>query len=565
MLSQASVSKMRLWSGLIIFAYIILHFGNHALGLISLDVMSSTGQWMESFIRFPPVSILLYAAIIVHMLAALWKVFTRRSLRMPVRDWVQLILGLAIPVFIMPHIIATRAAAEIYGVNDSYFYVLFATFVASPISAITNAAGLISAWGHGCLGLHMWLRTKAGYSQSWRNIGLVVATLYPAAALTGYLSAGREIAILAKSGEWLEEFYASLNLSSDAVWDSISADTQLVGYILFGLFAAMVLARWMRNLLAQRAEFVTIDYLDGPMVKQPLGHTLLEMSRNSGVPHASVCGGRGRCSTCRVQVLESVESPAPASETELLVLERVQAKPDVRLACQMVPQSNMRVMRILPSDTTMLNTAANEPWATGQEQVVAVLFADIRDFTKTSEARLPFDVVYLINQFSQVMGQAVERNNGRIDKFLGDGLMAIFGINSSPQEAAQNALAAASDMRIQLDLLNERLKGDLKSPMRMGIGIHTGPVVLGNMGYGASRGLTAIGDTVNTASRLESETKAQKCDVCVSAITAERAGITIAAALKRHITIRGKRTKLDIYALNETAIHAFGQAEEMKQ
>ena len=255
---------------------------------------------------------------------------------------------------------------------------------------------------------------------------------------------------------------------------------------------------------------------------------------------------------------------SPANEAEQKVLDRVQAKADVRLACQLVPHCDMKIMRILPSDTVLSNTAANEPWATGQEQVVAILFADIRDFTKTSESRLPFDVVYLINQFSQAMGQAVERHGGRIDKFLGDGLMAIFGIDHSPQEAAQNALAAAGDMRNQLHLLNDRLKGDLEFPLRMGIGIHTGPVVLGNMGYGASRGLTAIGDTVNTASRLEAETKAQKCDVCVSAITAERAGIIISDGLKRHIKIRGKQTKLDIYALDETAIHSLRLSAETK-
>jgi len=213
----------------------------------------------------------------------------------------------------------------------------------------------------------------------------------------------------------------------------------------------------------------------------------------------------------------------------------------------------MKVMRILPSDVDMTG-AGQEAWATGQERMAVILFADLRDFTRTSESRLPFDVVYLINQFSQAMGRSVESHGGRIDKFLGDGLMAIFGINCEPQEAAKQAPAAAAEMRSQLALMNTQNQDDLPEPLRMGLGLHVGQVVLGNMGYGASRGLTAIGDTVNTASRLESETKAQKCDICISGAVAKQAGVQFDKSQKRRIEVRGKSVKLDIYALDGKAL-----------
>lgn len=563
--SHGRLSRVRIVSGLILFAYVLLHFSNHALGLISLSAMSEMGSLMKTVIRFGPISYILYAALAAHTITALWQIFERRTLlSMPLRDWMQLLTAIAIPLLLITHIMGTRYAAAAYGLNDSYSYIMYVTFISSPLSGVMNVCGLMAVWVHSCIGLHMWLRMKRWYSVNWRNFGLLLAGVWPVLSLTGYLSAGREITPLSTDGEWLGPFFESLNLSSDAMPGWISADTIVARNLVLAVLIFVFIARLVRNRLAQRAGNITVDYLDGPTIQQPVGHTLLEMSRNGGVPHASVCGGRGRCSTCRVQVINHTGTANPPSEMEQRVLERVRAPNDVRLACQFIPKGNMKIMRILPADSTLLNSASHEPWATGEERVVAVLFADIREFTKTSENKLPFDVVYLINQFSSVMGQAIERHNGRIDKFLGDGLMAIFGIDSTPQEAARDAIAAAAEMRVQLNLLNERLKGDLSEPMRMGIGIHTGPVVLGNMGYGASRGLTAIGDTVNTASRLEAETKAQKCVVCFSIITAERAGIIIDDELKRHISVRGRQEKLDIFALDDEAVEQLRSGDDKR-
>ena len=544
-----SAATWRLYSGLVLFVYLMVHLINHSFGLLSLEWMSWVGAWVKGFWRFPPMSIALYGALIVHTVLCFWSIFQRRSIKMRWQDWFQIISGLAIPLIMMTHIVGTRGGAELYGLNDTYAYVLFSTFVAAPDNAWLNTAGLIVAWLHGCLGLYMWMRLKRWFSPYLRNASLVCLVALPILALTGYLSAGREVAVLATSGEWLEVYYRELNLISDDVWGWMGANILVGRQVFLGMLGVLALAVLGRYVMYARQKLVTITYVDGPEVRVPIGSNLLEISRGQGIDHASVCGGRGRCSTCRVRVLASDKPLPAATEDERKVLSRVRAPSDIRLACQLTPQSNMKVVRVLPEDTTMDEGMRPEPWATGEERTVAILFADLREFTRTSENKLPFDVVYLINQFSSTMGKAVEKNNGRIDKFLGDGLMAIFGIESTPEEGARDALTATRNMRRRLARLNEQLKDDLDEPLRMGIGIHTGSVVLGKMGYGASRGLTAIGDTVNTASRLEAETKAHACALCISDTALELTGVKMPDSLRKKIEVRGKREPLTIYAL----------------
>jgi adenylate cyclase len=178
------------------------------------------------------------------------------------------------------------------------------------------------------------------------------------------------------------------------------------------------------------------------------------------------------------------------------------------------------------------------------------MFVDLRDFTKMTETRLPFDVVYLINQFSKAMGEVVESQGGRIDKFLGDGFMALFGVDSDVRPAAQAALSSAGEMIGRLRNLNEQLAGELEEPLRMGIGLHTGTVILGEMGYGSARGLTAIGDTVNVASRLEAATKSLSCILCISEDVITAAELDVPVSAQQEISVRGKRAKVSIFGVD---------------
>lgn len=547
---QRRLRTVRAYSGLVLFVYIFFHYLNHALGLISHEVLLAGGEINKTVWRFLPMTVLLYGALAAHFGTSIYGLAKRRSMRMGLREGAQVLMGLLIPFLLVTHVMGTRYASAAYGLNDDYTYVLLSVFVFSPINGIINAAGLVAAWVHSCIGLYMWFRFKRWYTDRVHQIGLVLATLIPSLALAGYLSAGRRIAPMAQVGEFLEVYYEELNLLSDDVWVWLGDDTAVVRWLLVAAVLALIVIRIVRSISRRRSNELEISYLDGPTIHQRQGPTLLELSNLAHVPHASVCGGRGRCSTCRVQILETTTPLPEPDDTERKVLDRVRAPQDVRLACQVRPQGNMKVIRLLPSDAGVQNARTLEPWSSGREQHVTVMFADLRDFTKTSEAKLPFDVVYLINQFSRSMGKAVEGNGGRIDKFLGDGFMALFGVNSSEKDAARSALAAAGAMIAELKVLNERLAKELDEPLRMGVGLHSGPVILGDMGYGPARGLTAIGDTVNVASRLEAATKSLQCALCVSDDVIKAAGIQAAAGAQQTIEVRGKSTKVSVYGVN---------------
>ncbi|MGI9507086.1 MAG: adenylate/guanylate cyclase domain-containing protein, partial [Geminicoccaceae bacterium] len=132
-----------------------------------------------------------------------------------------------------------------------------------------------------------------------------------------------------------------------------------------------------------------------------------------------------------------------------------------------------------------------------------------------------------------------------------DGIMALFGIDAPPDVACQQALMAAKAMAERLDDLNRDIKAELADPLRIGIGLHAGPVILGEMGYGRATSLTAIGDVVNVASRLEVLTKEVSAELVVSAELARKAGVDLAAFDTRDIDIRGRRRPLRVHVVEK--------------
>jgi adenylate cyclase len=274
--------------------------------------------------------------------------------------------------------------------------------------------------------------------------------------------------------------------------------------------------------------------------------SVLEASRSAGIPHASVCGGRGRCSTCRIRLGDGAERQPPPSADEARVLKRIGANASVRLACQLRPSHDLTVVPLLPASAGPGDVRVRVDPGQGVEREIAVLFADIRAFTRMAEGRLPYDVVFVLNQYFKAMGQAIEDQGGRVDKFIGDGIMALYGIDQEPEVACRQALAGAHAMALALEQLNDHLAHDLTEPLRVGIGLHVGPVILGQMGHGRATSLTAIGDTVNVASRLETLTKEFGVQLVVSARLAERAGVDLQAFELHEIEIRGRRRPLGV-------------------
>jgi adenylate cyclase len=355
------LKQMRTGSGLFLFFYVLVHFSTHGLGLVSHEVLGAAGEITEEFWGFLPISILLYGALAVHFVSALVGMALRRDLQLSLREWIQTALGLSIPFLMLVHVMGTRYASARYGLEPSYTYVLVSTFISSPIYIVLNAAGLVAAWVHGCIGLYMWSRFKDWYRPWFEPVGLVLATLIPATALAGFLAAGRRVELLAQDPGFMENYRAELNVADPQTWTSLLADIDSTRWGLIVAVLSVVVLQILRRAARRKSKEITITYLDGPKVVVKKGGTVLEASRAADIPHASVCGGRGRCSTCRVQIIESAVPATPPLEAESRVLERIRAPEDVRLACQLRPEGDIKVQRLLPSDVTVKTARTVSP------------------------------------------------------------------------------------------------------------------------------------------------------------------------------------------------------------
>ena len=148
------------------------------------------------------------------------------------------------------------------------------------------------------------------------------------------------------------------------------------------------------------------------------------------MPHASVCGGRARCTTCRVRVGEGLSHLPPPGRMEAQALGRIEAPPNVRLACQCRPTRDVAVTPLLPPNAGPSALRSAPSGAQGRERPIVAMFVDLRDSTRLAEGRLPYDVVFIMNQFFAEMHAALRATGGYYAQFRGDGLLALYGLES---------------------------------------------------------------------------------------------------------------------------------------
>src|SRR6185436_17577702 len=406
------------------------------------------------------------------------------------------------------------------------------------------------AWVHGCIGLHFWLRLRSWYARMFPLV-LMGFVLLPVLASLGIAMAGREVAALAQEPGFAKRLLAETRSPQGAQRLELQQIRDAVFWTTWALLAITLAARTLRDFVL-RSSRVRVRYFDGTEVMIHRGWSVLDASRHAGIAHASVCGGRGRCSTCRIRVAGDPKLLPPPAPLERRVLARIGASPNVRLACQLRPQSDVLVTPLLPA-TVRAHAAYAEPGSRsgGQERQIAVLFADLRGFTGIAENRLPYDVVFLLNRYFEAVGSAVALAGGLANQYTGDGVMALFGIEAEPQAACRQALVAAGAMVNRVTELGRALSGEVETTLRIGIGIHTGRVVVGEMGYGETRYLTAVGDAVNTASRLEGATKEYDCELVVSEDVFARAGIDPGDYPRAELSLRNREATLRVLLVND--------------
>jgi adenylate cyclase len=538
--------RLRLVSGLILFSFALTHFLNHALGLFDLETMYEVQQWRWAITRSWPGTVILVSALATHVLLALNKISDRSTFRLPRWELVQTGLGLSIPFLLFPHIVNTRLARDLFGVNDTYLYELARLW---PDSAALQSTLLILVWVHGCIGIHFWLRLSPEYRRIQRVL-LFFAIIIPAAALGGFMVAGRSVAQMIADPGTFDKVKELTHWPSPTDADRLAA-YRLMVRIAFGamLAAALFLFSWPSFKRRYWPHF-SIRYVGGQVVNCTSGPTLLEISRMNHVPHASVCGGRARCSTCRVRIEEGLDSLPPPMFPEVVTLASIDAPPNVRLACQIRPTGPLTVTRLLrPTATGPQDVDEPEFGLGGVEKQLVVLLLDMRDFTRLAQAKLPHDVVFLLNELFAAAGRAIAQQEGWIDKFLGDGLLAVFGEKRGVEIGCRQALRAARAIDLALDEINAKMEAELGRPLRVGMGIESGSLLMGRIGYGPNVDVTVIGSAVNVASRLETLAKEKNVQVVMSKAVAKFAGWEPPAELVSSVNVRGIAEPMEVVAI----------------
>ena len=534
-------------------SYLATHFLNHALGLVSLAAMETVRGWFLFLWRNSLLTVLLYGTLITHIFLAFWSLYQRRHLRIPVWEALQLLLGLCIPPLLAGHIVGTRLAHEWFGFDDSYTMVLLTIWVSQPERGVRQAILLLLAWAHACIGLHYWLRLKSWYPRA-ASLLLAGAIVLPLLALLGFVQGGREVSALARQPGWVGTVRQK-HRPPDAAGRRTLGEVGNGITVAFGAAVAGTLAaRAARQWISRRRGKIRITYPQAREVVVPVFSTVLEASRLAGIPHASVCGGRGRCSTCRVRVTRGLEDLPPPVRREQRVLARVGLPPNVRLACQLRPIRDVTVIPLLPQNAGPSEGIPTRGEFAGKEQDVAVLFADLREFTRIAERKLPYDVVFLLNGYIEAVGDAITQAGGIANQFTGDGVMALFGIGTSPDEACRRALAAAGGIVRAVGTLSQNLAEELPGPLKIGIGIHSGAAVVGRMGFGEAAYLTAVGDTVHVASRLQSLTKEYECQLVISELVAQRAGIDASAYPRYQLALRNRDEPVSVRVIDDVSL-----------
>ncbi len=554
------VRRVRLISGLILFAYVVTHFVNHGLGIVSIAAMEAMLSVVYPIWSYPPVTFVLYGALVIHMTLALHALWQRRLLTLSVHETVQYVLGFSVPLLLAEHVTSTRIDAAFYGGDFGHYkYLLSALWYGHPEKGVLQMALLLAAWIHACIGLRFWLRVQPWYG-AVQPLLFAAALLMPVLALLGYVAGGREIGVvLAQDPGYVARLLAAQ--PPPEARPALFVITWAIRLVFLGAIVILLVARMVRHGWWRRKGLARISYPDGRAIEVVRGFTVLEASRLLGVPHAAICGGKGRCTTCRVHVRAAPGAlPEPGPE-ELRVLRQIGSPPNVRLACQLHPHGPVEVTPLLPASVTARDALRRPIYAQGGERQIAVLFADIRDFTHITETKLPYDVVFLLNRYCRAMGAAIETAGGRVDKFTGDGVMALFGLETDGPEACRQALTAARRMSAQLVAFNQALAPDLHAPLAMGVGIHFGPAIVGDMGDGRWRSLTAVGDTVNTASRLEALCKVYHCELVVSDDLLACAGAELRDARPQVAEIRGRSAPLIIHTFRSARELPFGSEQ----
>lgn len=329
------IKKVRLVTGIILFSFLSCHLINLSFGLVSLTALDDSREWFLIFWSTPPGIALLVGSMMTHLSLGMFALYQRNTLRMKLSDQVQLVLGLLIFPLVFGHLLVTVLGPMMGGMRQSYFSILTLFWVLDPISGLKQVVVTMVAWIHGCMGLVIWMRIQSWWSRVAGFVYPFVVAI-PLLALLGMVEAGKEVIELNKDPDYTDLARDTL-IPSDRFYDNIITILNIALTLYFVTLVIVLIARYIR--VRKDSGRLSVTFTDGTRFDVTTGLTLLEISRMHNKPHASLCGGKARCGTCRVRIHEGSEILPEASSFERKTLKRVNAEPDTRLACQVIPRS----------------------------------------------------------------------------------------------------------------------------------------------------------------------------------------------------------------------------------
>ncbi len=552
--------RLRIATGMVLAFYIAVHLTNHSLGLVSLDAMEAMRRVVTPFWRSAFGSVLLYGSLLTHFALALISLYRRATLRMPAWEAVQLGLGLAIVPLLASHVASTFGARVLLGYDINYEYAL-AGILGYNWELGKQAVLVLIAWGHAVVGLHFFFRLLHGY-RAWSLLLYPIVILLPLLVALSLLRVGNDLQVWKSESAqpaYLDRYrlqYLLGRADSEAPPRSRPfqpankrlRDAILIGF--WGLLSLTLLARLLRGQVKPDNDGAIVKHINGRVLEGKPGQTILEIVRSHGIPHASLCGGRARCTTCRVRVGAGCDALDPPSALEQHALDRIGAAPNVRLACQTRPRGEIQITPLLPPDLDV-GGRWKEGGVSGEERDVVALFVDLRGSSQYSTRHLPYDVLFILNRFFLEMSAVLNATDGHYAQFEGDGLLALYGLERSLEQGCRDAFAGAVAMQARVDAINRELAAELHEPLRIGIGVHCGPAIVGTMGPPTSPNYSAIGDCVNAAARLETHSKALECVAIISDDVARQAGIDLRSFPSMTISLHGKQSSVVAYMIRD--------------
>ncbi len=299
--------------------------------------------------------------------------------------------------------------------------------------------------------------------------------------------------------------------------------------------------------------FKIFSQTDNKTIDASPGSTILKAALKAKINLMHVCGGKSRCSTCRVYVVDGLSNCLPRNEKEKQLAEKLGFPENIRLACQTKISGNIAIRRPVVDDLDrkiiLRQFGDSSGTKLGQEKDLGILFTDIENFTQFAEAFPAYDVVHALNRYYQTMNEIIVQYKGIISDVAGDGILALFGVIEDSENPVLDAINTVQDMINALILFNGYLNQMYDRSFGIRAGINFGKAIVGNFDTGRMSKISAIGDEVNAASRIETANKDLGTRLLISQSAYEKVQGSVEIHKMHRSSLKGKSGEYVLYEI----------------